>query len=157
MSFADWVKSGAGTSDLDAAIKYAGNSSLCHRITSVGGTRIATHNTFSETQVQIILWVRQNVKHHTVHAYVALSSYGTLECTVATTDTWEKWRQSFWYDSVNDIKWGRCEKWIAGEWTQQGTDTNFGADAPSAGALSLRWTSGVGTNYAWFDELEIYS
>lgn len=157
MSLSDWTASGtSGTPpELDASVKYAGNSSVKFTVQYESTTQL-THNTFLENRAQIICWTRYNDQHGTPR--VNMPSYGNLDCKGTNIDTWYKWRLSYWYESATDTKWGRRELWTGGEWVQQGTDTNFGSGAPSNCALILSAIN-IGAPYklAWFDELEVYS
>ncbi|MDP2754429.1 MAG: hypothetical protein Q8P40_08575 [Nitrospirota bacterium] len=163
MVFADWTVGGLDGAEgvevvLDAATKYAGNSSVRFRVRNTYHSKL-THNTFSKTQTQLILWVYTNVTTHQ-NISANLASYGSRLMTVASNTTWEKHRVSFWYDTTTNTKWGRDERWVASAWVQIGTDTNFGSGSPAASALSLR-TDGIvvgsSNNYTWFDEVEVYS
>jgi len=168
MVLADWTLSwnnlGGGTGfnpTLDAAIKYAGNSSLkCYTNEfNAGGYSRATHITFSETRAQLIVWARSETKSNAM-PYVGHASYGILECTNSADATWERFKVSFWYDASSLTRWGRVERWNGAAWVQIGTDTNFGAGAPAAGAIFIEsyklLTQFVYTSN-WFDELEVYS
>ena len=154
MVLTDWTftKQYTGTGTLDASIKYAGNSSYKSHA-DADWTKL-THNTFSETQTQIILWTRADSLSAT--QTINLSTYGNLSVLPTVINTWEKYRVSFWYDTTTNIKWGRVEQWIAGAWSQIGSDINFGAGSPTTGSLMLYHQSGSFVN-AWFDELEVYS
>jgi len=156
MVLTDWTLSsqwGDGSAVLDVATKYAGNSSL--RLGAGTGWAKVTHNTFSSTQMQVILWCR-NTPEGVGYEGIIHSSYGTLSLqSYYTASTWERFKATFWYDAPSNTRWGRLEKWNGSAWIQQGTDTNFGAGSPATGSLQLR---SYGTNnYGWFDELEVYS
>jgi len=161
MALLDWTFShtaGVGGSiTLDAAIKYAGNSSCkIYSGSANGSINSTTRNTFSASQAQVIFWVYSPSLTST-NINAKLSTYGYLSCTPALINTWENWRISFWYDAVNDIKWGRREKWVAGAWAQQGTDTNMGAGSPSAGSIAFTIENSDAGKYHYIDEVEVYS
>lgn len=165
MSFTDWTITGTGTCTLDGSTKYAGNSSLYLYVTDTSNVEL-THNTFSRNQAQVTVYVRYNQSGsgtwYTRNLNVNLSTYGNLSAFATATETWERWRFTFWYDTVANIKWGRTEKWDGASWVQQGTDSNFGSGSPANGSLSFQTATSSGfpytrTIYAWFDELEVYS
>lgn len=169
MTLTDWTlstQSQAGgfacqSGSLDAAIKYAGNSSLkLHANEYSSAWSKAVHNTWSDTQLQAIVWV-STAKYSTVRPIVKHSSYGNLTCVTSANSIWERFKVSFWYDPTSNLKWGRVERWDGGAWVQIGSDTNHGTGSPSAGNLTLM-SDGVagslGSCYScWFDELEVYS
>lgn len=123
MSLSDWALVGYG--ELDAAVKYAGNSSMKLRNRS-GGTSTLTHNTFSENQAQVILWTRYHEVFGTgTGQYINMAAYGNISCLPTQEDVWQKWRITFWYDSGSNTKFGRRELWTGGEWIQQGQRHKF--------------------------------
>lgn len=160
MVYTDWTFSGAGSSELDGGTKYAGNSSCRLILSSISGTGTLTHNTFSESQAQIIAWIRKDEHSATYRAIpkVNLSGYGSIDVSSYLADAvWSKFRLSFWYDTPDDIRWGRIEEWVDSAWVVQGSDINFGAGSPSVGTLSLILTTNSVNyaKYAWFDEVEV--
>jgi hypothetical protein len=153
MVFADWTFSGTGSGDLDASVKYSGNSSY-KASPAYGAQNALTHDTFLEPQATIILWTRTEYKSST---HVRLSTYGTIDCSPTSYDTWEKQRVTFWYDANSNIIWGRHERWVASAWVFV-ADTNFGTGSPSAGDLVLIGSTPTGyTKSSWFDEVDVYS
>lgn len=161
MVFADWTHSGSYSSAaLDAAIKYAGSSS-CKLTTTTAvhpKTCVLTHDTFLEPQLQALIWIYRTSCVDEAHPRVKHSSYGSLDTySYTTVATWERFRFTFWYDIGANTKWGRLEKWSGSAWEQQGSDTNFGAGSPVAGAIALECysKSGSSTGNAWFDEVEV--
>lgn len=159
MVFTDWTLTGYGVSSLDTSVKYAGPSSLkihlryiCHVCTAY-----FTHNTFSANKTQVILWTRYTIEANYGYLRVNHSSYGDLDCTPSAQSEWQKFRLSFWYDSQNNIRWGRIEKWDGSSWVIQGTDINFGTGAPSNGSIQLQLYNYYANITGWYDELEVYS
>ena len=159
MVFADWTCSGTGAECvLDSSIKYAGTSSFKGKAFAQSGIySILTHNTFSESQVQILLWVYRPGTN--VYGVVGHANYGELICSNSATATWQRFRTSFWYDATSNTKWGRVERWDDGAWVQIGTDTNYGTGSPGAGAIYLKTVGNPFTaaSNCYFDELEVYS
>ena len=103
----------------------------------------------------VICWNRAEYRSATE---INHSSYGTISCTPAAWDTWERQRITFWYDIDNDIKWGRRERYVAGAWTQPSDDVNFGSGSPSAGTITLMNSTPTGyTKPSWFDEVEVFA
>lgn len=158
MVFIDWTFSGVGTGTLDPAVKYAGTSSYKAYMSGTQGTSALTHDTFSEPRATVIAWVRVHYQS-TINTKTIInhSSYGDLQMYVSAIDTWEKLKVMFWYDIESNTKFGRVYKWSGTDWTQYGTDTNFGAGSPAAGSIALKVWSNLNDAEAWFDEVEIYS
>lgn len=167
MVFADWTftqVTGTAAWALDAATKYAGNSSAKISLYSYSSPTVAraTHDTFSEPMAQVICWVRHNTGNYgsIADCKIRLSTYGAIgTASYATVDTWEKFRFTFWYDVTTNTKFGRLEKYVGAAWVQQGSDTNFGTGSPSSGQISLegRCEDYRGGEKAWFDEVEVSS
>lgn len=171
MTYTDWTITGNnGSCSLDATTKYTGNSSLQEAVLRGDGAYVnLTHNTFSQTQTQLIFWFRNTADISNgpytggVRGYVNHSSYGDIPINVLSYNTWEKYRISYWYDLSTNTKWGRIERWDNTNWIQVNADYNFGANSPSISSIKLKTTgfytglSSYGTGYCWFDELEVYS
>jgi hypothetical protein len=154
MVLADWTFSGTGTGTLDTVVKYSGASSY-KGLPSYANQNELVHDTFSETHACIIAWVQTDYRSN---AYINHSSYGTLECSPTSYDTWQRWRITFWYDSTNNTKWGRRERWDVSDWVQVEGDTDFGSGAPAAGSIKLMNSTPNGyTKPSWFDEVEVSS
>lgn len=156
MVFIDWSCGGDFPNcSLDASIKYAGNSSFKIYSPASSYYNTFTHNTFSNSQLQLIFWgYRGNAGANPI---IRHSSYGDLYCTNSTNTTWERFRVTYWYDATTNTKWGRVERWSGSAWVQIGSDTNFGTGSPAAGSLILVGHSTTTLSYTWFDELEVYS
>ncbi len=162
MVFIDWTVSGVGSAALDATVKYAGNSSCKLTIPqSTTGNCNFTHNTFSGSQVQVILWHKSSGYYGLRYGdvLVGLTSYGYLSVKYGEDENWLKYKVSFWYDANSNTKWGRVERWDGSTWIHVGGDVNLGIGSPSAGSLVLR--SKLDLVYGapvdrWFDEVEVY-
>lgn len=169
MTYLDWTFSGDGDGDLDAATKYAGNSSYVGHHAVVHGALVnsyLTHNTFYEPKAQIESWIRKSKSgYHTIYADVRckiqLSSFGICECHLQSESTWEKHRISFWYDVGSNKKFSRDERWNGTEWVKTSADNNHGDGIPGAGTIALivqgylsQPYGGINV-YGWFDEVKI--
>ena len=158
MVFADWTVIGSGSATLDTGVKYAGNSSV--KLTSPTATKVDTkleHNTFLQTQCQIVFWMRSSYYFSGINYGISFIPYGYVNLQgYETLNTWEKWRLTFWYDISANTKWSRIERWSGSVWEQQGTDYNWGSGSPTTGKLRLR-TYQERTFGTWFDEVEVYS
>lgn len=163
--YADWTVNSCGANclcELDSSIKYSGVSSYKNRIyryNAGASANYLTHNTFLESQAQIILWTRIDNLPTNSRMEVNLSTYGYLSVTPDIINDWQKFKAEFWYDISSNTRWGRVYKWNGSAWAQEGTDTNFGTGSPSAGDLVLRsyLASYTHTVNYWFDEVEVYS
>ena len=149
MVLTDWTLTGTGTGALDAAQKYNGNSSL-----KLTNAKVATHNTFSAVNARMYMWLRATGTSY-VKPRCGGTAYGYLEPTSGVGLTWSYHRLTFWYDLGSNTKFGRYEKWNDPNWTQIGTDTNFGAGAPAANSFYLG-TYGSGNHSVWFDDVELW-
>ncbi|MEM2352079.1 MAG: hypothetical protein QXT26_06695, partial [Thermoproteota archaeon] len=163
-TFLDWIYNPPDVASLDAAVKYAGNSSLLIQYSSptMGNIYSATRKNFSCTEVMVVLWVKIRADSpYGLHApQVYHPGYGALTLEEGSEIDWTKFRATFWYDSVNDTRWGRVEKWDGTTWVQQGSDVNFGRGPPAAGSISIQdRASGTSTFtfWCWFDEVEVYT
>lgn len=167
MVFGEWTGAVDGTHTLDPSEKHAGNSS--YKVTFGAGTNYATltHNTFSATGFQVTLWTKASIVGGSATFNVASGvqhpSYGIQQCSTAIygngESVWEKWRITFWYDATANVKWARREKWTAGAWVQQGSDTSMGSGAPAAGSIVLYsdwYASPVTSQNCWYDEIDIH-
>ena len=160
MVFADWTVTGDGSAALDAVVKYAGSSSCkITYLNAENATVYVTHDTFLEPQAQVIYWqyrTGSGSPGRPTNVGIEHSSYGALDSGQTVYDTWEKFRATYWYDILNDIRWGRIEKWNGSSWDQVGNDTNFGSGSPSAGSIKLKSISNWMTSpHAYFDEVEV--
>lgn len=161
MVFIDWAFSGDGSGVLDPAIQYAGNSAYKAYNPTISGVNNLTHNTFSESQAQVICWARRDYGGAAAKQilYIVLSTYGDANIYnyMPLIDTWYKFRVTFWYDAGSNTKFIKIEQWSDSAWVTMIT-TNMGAGAPGAGTLALKTTSGSSiAKNAWFDEVEVYS
>lgn len=159
MSFSDWTLTGSGAlAELDSSIKYEGNSSLKMYRSSLSWATISlTHDTFSETEAQIVFWGYVSIQPSNQYNAVNMSSYGDISCwLIQGHETWEHFRTTFWYDADNDTKYGRLEMEVASVWVQQGNDINFGTGSPALSDLVLKARVFGDTHLVYFDYVEVY-
>ncbi|MBW2646127.1 MAG: hypothetical protein JRE23_08115 [Deltaproteobacteria bacterium] len=157
MTFADWTYSGNGTGALNTSVKHTGNSSYLSSASPWANTSL-THNTFLEPQAYVIFWARLNgLSTDNVKSRLNHSSYGYLTFQSTSMNTFEKFEGVFWYDAINNIKFGRIYRWIGGVRVQYESDINFGAGSPAAGSIALGHWANRDDTKIYFDDVEVYS
>lgn len=73
---------------------------------------------------------------------------------------WEKFKITCWYDSPNDIRWVKVEKWDGDNWVEISL-TNVGSGAPASDSVYLKATrldtAASQPNAVFFDGIEVYT
>jgi len=146
MALSEWViESGVGAT-LNTTDKHSGNSSF--QVIGSGTNGITRGNS---QQARVTVWVLIGAVSGI--AMCGHISYGALSIEPDVSGVWKNMRATFWYDSANDTRWGRVEKWTGSVWEQVGNDTNFGSNSPSANSIRLTHTDNNGCK---FDDIEVY-
>jgi hypothetical protein len=149
-SLNDWTEETGVSATLSTTEKYAGNSSVQVLLGGTGSVGIIRG---SNQQAIILVWIYEPLGQAGT-PLVGHLSYGNLTTDPPNADEWTRFRVSFWYDSPNNTRWGRVERWTGSAWTQVGTDTNIGTGSPSANSIRLgRSTISTGS---LFDECNVY-
>lgn len=166
MVFADWTFSGSGSGTLNSH-KYAGISSYRSYIHKPcgGGSGSARnylqHDTFSETQAQVIAWCYAYYNGQgPAYQYINHSSYVPVRCILSAYHTWERHKVSFWYSSAYNRKQAQDERWTGSEWVLTGAPIDCGVGAPDPGTIILEAYVSCSygnytTGYVYFDELDV--
>ena len=151
-SLNQWNIESGITASLHTIKKHSGNS--CFEVRSNVGIYEKGITRGNSQQATILVWVYEP---RTTEQRIGHLSYGNLNALENLSAVWWRLRISFWYDSANNTRWGKIEKWVIDHWVQWGTDTNFGIGVPALNPIRLgnKGSSSI-YEYAYYDDIEVY-